>query len=101
MLLNRKLLKIYIYYASVLDIAVFSSWQGAEQVTHFCRLLHSPLTEESTMPEDFPPVKPLSDSQRIRKVIVELIETEKQYVKVSVNYLLIYQFKRSLYLKVI
>ena len=54
--------------------------QGAEQVTHFCRLLHSPLRENVSCDEPLP-TKPLSDSQRIWKVIVELIETERAYLK--------------------
>ena len=58
------------------------SVQGAEQVTHLCRLLHGH-TGKMTNNEVAPPCKPLSDSQRIRKVIRELIETERHYVKVE------------------
>ena len=59
--------------------------QGAEQVTHFCRLLHSPMPDPLQSDGEPPQSKPLTDSQRIRKVVVELIETERAYVKVSVK----------------
>ena len=68
-----------------MHIDVFCS-QGAEQVTHFCRLLPSPPeVAMSSGGESQPLNKPLSDSQRIRKVIRELLETERQYVKVRSN----------------
>ncbi len=60
--------------------------QGAEQVTHFCRLLHQhqPLPDAAMGDADqLPPQRPLSDSQKLRKVILELIDTERCYVKVS------------------
>ena len=59
-------------------------FQGAEQVTHLCRLLHGHSGKMSNN-EVAPPCKPLSDSQRIRKVIRELIETERHYVKVRLQ----------------
>ena len=59
-------------------------FQGAEQVTHLCRLLHGHQGKMSNN-EVAPPCKPLSDSQRIRKVIRELIETERHYVKVRLQ----------------
>ena len=64
-------------------------FQGAEQVTHFCRQLNGRTDADVTPPvtsaalSDDAANRPLSESQRIRKVIVELIETERQYVKVS------------------
>ncbi len=61
--------------------------QGAEQVTHFCRLLHQHQPLPDSMGDDqLPPVKPLSDSQKLRKVILELLDTERCYVKVSNHY---------------
>ena len=72
---------------SFTDILFFVLLQGAEQVTHFCRLLHQPPVD-TTVPSDqqlLNPGKPLSESQRLRKVIKELIETERQYVKVSIQ----------------
>ena len=57
--------------------------QGAEQVTHFCRRLHEKDPDGVTYESAELQPKPLSESQRIRKVIIELIETERQYVKVS------------------
>ena len=50
-------------------------------MTHFCRHIHGPAAKMINN-EVAPPCKPLSDSQRIRKVIQELIETERHYVKV-------------------
>ena len=72
----------------ILNLLMF---QGAEQVTHFCRLLHEKMPDSSALSggmgapgsDVIHQPKPLSESQRIRKVIVELIETERQYVKVS------------------
>ncbi len=53
-------------------------------MTHFCRLLHQHQPLPDSMGDDqLPPQKPLSDSQKLRKVILELIDTERCYVKVS------------------
>ena len=35
--------------------------------------------------DQLPPQKPLSDSQKLRKVILELIDTERCYVKVGLK----------------
>ena len=51
------------------------------QVTHFCRLLHAPGEPGLTAVE--PQMRSMNEAQRIRKVVVELVETERQYVKVS------------------
>ena len=60
--------------------------QGAEQVTHFCRLLHQHQPLPDNMGDhQLPPQKPLSDSQKLRKVILELIDTERCYVKVHLK----------------
>jgi len=48
-------------------------------VTAFCRTGSDFLNN----PELAQNYKPLSESQKLRKVIMELIETEKVYVKVS------------------
>ncbi len=60
--------------------------QGAEQVTHFCRLLHQRAPMDNMNGEDQPQMKVLSDSQKLRKVIMELIETERHYVKVRTSF---------------
>ena len=61
--------------------------QGAEQVTHFCRLLHQPSPGGGGITprggEQTTSGKPLSESQRLQKVIRELLTTERQYVKVG------------------
>ncbi|XP_012937622.1 protein still life, isoform SIF type 1 isoform X2 [Aplysia californica] len=51
--------------------------EGAEQVTAICR------KDEPRSLSDDPniPTKPLSDAQRMRKAIMELVETERAYVK--------------------
>lgn len=68
--------------------------QSTEQVTAFCRSLHdmnpSECLSSSPSPDSpFPsPLTPrqLSDADKLRKVICELVETERTYVKVSVTH---------------
>lgn len=67
--------------------------QSTEQVAAFCRSLHdmNPLDCESSSPSPdspFPPtatLRQLSDADKLRKVICELVETERTYVKVSIS----------------
>lgn len=59
--------------------------QRAEQVTLFCRQQ----VEYSDDDEPKPSVH-LSQAQKLRKVIVELVDTERSYVKVNTNH--IFQF---------
>uniref|UniRef100_A0A8C8A032 TIAM Rac1 associated GEF 1b n=1 Tax=Oryzias sinensis TaxID=183150 RepID=A0A8C8A032_9TELE len=62
---------------------------STEQVAAFCRSLHdmNPLDCESSSPSPdspFPPtatLRQLSDADKLRKVICELVETERTYVK--------------------
>ncbi|ESO93240.1 hypothetical protein LOTGIDRAFT_232689 [Lottia gigantea] len=51
--------------------------KGAEQVTAICR---NPPTKQDLAERPVSP-RPLTDAQRMRKVIMELIETERAYVK--------------------
>ncbi|XP_048396564.1 rho guanine nucleotide exchange factor TIAM1-like isoform X2 [Stegostoma tigrinum] len=65
--------------------------KSTEQVTAFCRGLHelSP-SDMSSQPSDSLPQVPsrqLTDADKLRKVICELVETEQTYVK-DLNYLL-------------
>ena len=64
-------------------IDLYELLQGADQVTHFCRLLHQRPLPDNMNVEEGVPVKPLSDAQKLRKVIMELIDTERVYVRVS------------------
>lgn len=69
--------------------------QSTEQVAAFCRSLHDMNSLEcvssSPSPESpFPPPatpRQLSDADKLRKVICELVETERTYVKVSITHL--------------
>lgn len=56
----------------------FVSTQRAEQVTLFCRQQ----VEYSDDEEPKPSVH-LSQAQKLRKVIIELVDTERSYVKVN------------------
>lgn len=69
----------------------------AEQVTGFCR---SPVeTRKSSSPTGslvsnasqalLTPSRQLSDAEKLRKVILELVDTERAYVKVSCSYKLL------------
>lgn len=66
--------------------------QSTEQVAAFCRSLHemnpSECISSSPSPDSpFPPpatARQLSDADKLRKVICELVETERTYVKVSI-----------------
>ncbi|KAK7809396.1 hypothetical protein U0070_014992 [Myodes glareolus] len=68
------------------DIAYHES---AEQITELCRGFHSTHTStmeapaESQDPPSRPPARHLSDADRLRKVIQELVDTEKSYVKME------------------
>jgi len=53
--------------------------QTAEQVTHFCRMANEKLADD--LPIILPSIQPLTDTQKLRKVILELINTEKSYVR--------------------
>lgn len=64
--------------------------QSAEQIAELCRGLsgaHADRMEAPTESHDPPPPRPLarhlSDADRLRKVIQELVDTEKSYVKVT------------------
>lgn len=69
--------------------------QSTEQVAAFCRSLHemnpSECVSSSPSPDSpFPPAatpRQLSDADKLRKVICELVETERTYVKVSIAHL--------------
>lgn len=64
----------------------------AEQVTGFCR---SPIETRKSSPTGsvvsntsqtlLTPSRQLSDAEKLRKVVMELVDTERTYVKVSVN----------------
>lgn len=68
--------------------------QSTEQVAAFCRSLHdmnpSECVSSSPSPDSpFPPPatpRQLSDADKLRKVICELVETERTYVKVSITH---------------
>lgn len=54
--------------------------QGADQVTSICREMDS-----SSQPAEVPiSAKSMSDAHKLRKVIMELIDTERMYVKVRI-----------------
>lgn len=65
--------------------------QTAEQVTGFCR---SPVETRKSSPTGsvassqsqalLTPSRQLSDAEKLRKVILELVDTERTYVKVSI-----------------
>jgi hypothetical protein len=62
--------------------------QSTEQVAAFCRSLHemspsdsSPSPQDATSPQ-LATTRQLSDADKLRKVICELLETERTYVKV-------------------
>uniref|UniRef100_A0A8C4HJA0 T-lymphoma invasion and metastasis-inducing protein 1 n=1 Tax=Dicentrarchus labrax TaxID=13489 RepID=A0A8C4HJA0_DICLA len=61
------------------------SWKNTEQVTAFCRSLHdmNPLDPVSALPPTAGTAtqRQLSHADKLRKVINELVETEKTYVK--------------------
>ena len=60
---------------------LFGGYQSAEQVTAICRTKPGGNTTE----DGAPCARSLSDAQRMRKVIMELVETERAYVKVRVD----------------
>ena len=51
-------------------------------MTHFCRLSYEQKAGEAQRNHEPPTTKPLSDAQKLRKVIMELVNTERQYNKV-------------------
>lgn len=56
--------------------------QSAEQVTHLCRMANERLdSDEDTPSFVLPVIQPLSETQKLRKVILELVNTERSYVK--------------------
>lgn len=65
--------------------------QSADQVTQFCHELHAyqqdvdgnSLNTVSDASEQSTSARRLSSNQHIQKVIIELLSTEKQYVRVS------------------
>lgn len=65
--------------------------QSAEQIAELCRGLNSThansmeVPTESHDPSPRPLARHLSDADRLRKVIQELVDTEKSYVKVMVG----------------
>ena len=63
---------------SVLIVCLFVYSQSAEQVTLFCRQQ----VEYSDDDQEPKPSVQLSNAQKLRKVIVELVDTERSYVKV-------------------
>lgn len=70
------------------DLASLVISQSAEQIAELCRGLngtHANSMETPTESHDPPPrplARHLSDADRLRKVIQELVDTEKSYVKV-------------------
>uniref|UniRef100_A0A8C1I9Z7 TIAM Rac1 associated GEF 1a n=1 Tax=Cyprinus carpio TaxID=7962 RepID=A0A8C1I9Z7_CYPCA len=92
--LHHRCLLFFIYLhillsSSVLFGAASSREISTEQVTAFCRNLHdmNPTEEPvscsspiSTLPVPFTP-RQLSDADKLRKVISELVDTERTYVK--------------------
>ena len=50
-------------------------------MTHLCRMAHERLEGEDTHPVILPAAQPLSEAQRLRKIILELINTERAYVR--------------------
>ncbi|XP_006882815.1 PREDICTED: T-lymphoma invasion and metastasis-inducing protein 2 isoform X2 [Elephantulus edwardii] len=66
---------------------VEQTFQSAEQIATLCRSFADPPTDDMETPRESrdPPPRPLarhlSDADRLRKVIQELVDTEKSYVK--------------------
>lgn len=68
----------------------YSLFQTAEQVTGFCR---SPVETRKSSPTGsvassqsqalLTPSRQLSDAEKLRKVVLELVDTERTYVKVE------------------
>ena len=50
-------------------------------MTHLCRMAHERLEGKDTHPVILPAAQPLSEAQRLRKIILELINTERAYVR--------------------
>lgn len=70
---------------------MFFAPQSTEQVAAFCRSLHemntsdsSPSPQDATGPQ-LATTRQLSDADKLRKVICELLETERTYVKVRLE----------------
>uniref|UniRef100_A0A8C1GL35 TIAM Rac1 associated GEF 1a n=1 Tax=Cyprinus carpio TaxID=7962 RepID=A0A8C1GL35_CYPCA len=86
--LHHRCLLFFIYLHILLSSSVLFG-ASTEQVTAFCRNLHdmNPTEEPvscsspiSTLPVPFTP-RQLSDADKLRKVISELVDTERTYVK--------------------
>ena len=60
---------------------MLSVGQSAEQVTAICRSKSG----GNSAVDGAPGTRSLSDAQRMRKVIMELVETERAYVKVRLG----------------
>lgn len=86
-LFSRLSFDCVLFFVPVFDL------QSTEQVAAFCRSLHemnpSECVSSSPSPDSpFPPPatpRQLSDADKLRKVICELVETERTYVKVSIT----------------
>jgi hypothetical protein len=62
--------------------------KNVDELSRYCRPMTTILNtniEQINIISQPPRIKALSNAQRIRKVIFELIETEKSYVQVSIN----------------
>ena len=74
----------YIKLSNILNFLSYCQYicvQGADQVTAICRTDGDIATPNTICQELSLNYKPLSEAQKLRKVIVELIETERAYVK--------------------
>jgi hypothetical protein len=63
--------------------------KNVDELSRYCRpmttILNTNTEQINTINQPPPRIKALSNAQRIRKVIFELIETEKSYVQVSIH----------------
>lgn len=67
-------------------------FQQAEQVTIFCR------QQMEYSEDDSKAAVQLTDAQKLCKVIIELVDTEKSYVKVLQNVLVFFARTRAVFL---
>uniref|UniRef100_A0A665V002 TIAM Rac1 associated GEF 1b n=1 Tax=Echeneis naucrates TaxID=173247 RepID=A0A665V002_ECHNA len=80
---------LFLFFPAVIQRCPLGISTSTEQVAAFCRSLHdmNPSTCVSSSPSPdspFPPpatLRQLSDADKLRKVICELVETERTYVK--------------------
>ena len=79
--LKRQTGKAYLCNSIPSDDTIKQLLQECERINLICRMetdfVEQPLEEQASAR-----VKPLTNSQKLRKVIFELVETEKNYVKV-------------------